>query len=63
MMKNKVQFIRFMIVAATMVSVSMAGTIKSRGTAGAYQLSIPVGAHGLALNGSNMAILGGVEAI
>lgn len=46
-----------------LVATSYAGTIKSRGTAGAYQLSIPVGARGIALNGANLGIVSGVEAI
>lgn len=62
-MNKRIQFINFMIVAAMMVSVSYAGTIKSRGTAGAYELSIPVGARGVALNGANLAIVSGVEAL
>lgn len=62
-MNKRIQFTNFMIVAAMMVSVSYAGTIKSRGTAGAYELSIPVGARGVALNGANLAIVSGVEAL
>ncbi len=62
-MNKRIQFIHFMIVATMMVGVSYAGTIKSRGTAGAYELSIPVGARGVALNGANRAIVSGVEAI
>ena len=46
-----------------LVATSYAGTIKSRGTAGAYQLSIPVGARGIALNGANLGSVSGVEAI
>ncbi|MEE9465728.1 MAG: hypothetical protein V3W14_09190, partial [Candidatus Neomarinimicrobiota bacterium] len=62
-MNKRIQFIHFIIVATVMVSASYAGTIKSRGTAGAYELSIPVGARGVALNGANVAIVSGVEAL
>lgn len=62
-MNKRIQFISLMVAAAVMVSASYAGTIKSRGTAGAYELSIPVGARGVALNGANLAIVSGVEAL
>ncbi len=62
-MNKKIQFISIIIAAAFMVGVSYGGTIKSRGTAGAYELSIPVGARGVALSGANLAIVSGVEAL
>ena len=52
-----------MVLLGAVASSSYAGTIKSRGTAGAYELSIPVGAQGIALNGANLAIVSGVEAL
>lgn len=63
MMNKNIQFISLVIAATFMVSDLYGGTIKSRGTAGAYELSIPVGARGVALNGANLAIVSGVEAI
>lgn len=62
-MNRKTRAIGAVVVAALMVGSAYAGTIKSRGTAGAYELSIPVGARGIALSGANLAIVTGVEAL
>ena len=51
-----------LIVAGALLATTFAGTVKSRGTAGATQLSVPVGAHGIALNGANLANVSGVDA-
>jgi hypothetical protein len=55
--------ITYLIIMGVLLSVSYAGTVKSRGTAGAAQLSVPVGAHGIALNGTNLATVSGVDAL
>ncbi len=52
-----------LIIAGALLATTFAGTIKSRGTAGAVQLSVPVGAHGIALNGTNLATVSGVDAL
>ena len=52
-----------LIITGALLSASYAGTVKSRGVAGAGQLSVPVGAHGIALNGTNLATVSGVEAL
>ena len=52
-----------LIVAGALLATAFAGTVKSRGTAGATQLSVPVGAHGIALNGANLATVSGVDAL
>ena len=52
-----------LIVAGALLATTFAGTVKSRGTAGATQLSVPVGAHGIALNGANLATVSGVDAL
>lgn len=52
-----------LLVSGLMLTSSFAGTVKSRGTAGATQLSVPVGARGIALNGANLATVSGVEAL
>ena len=52
-----------LVVAGALLATAFAGTIKSRGTAGAMQLSVPVGAHGIALNGANLATVSGVDAL
>ena len=52
-----------LIVAGALLATTFAGTVKSRGTAGATQLSVPVGAHGIALNGANLANVSGVDAL
>ena len=52
-----------LIVAGALLATAFAGTVKSRGTAGATQLSVPVGAHGIALNGANLANVSGVDAL
>jgi hypothetical protein len=52
-----------LIIAGALLATTFAGTIKSRGTAGATQLSVPVGAHGIALNGANLATVSGVDAL
>jgi hypothetical protein len=44
-------------------STLFAGTVRSHGTAGAAQLLIPVGAENIALSGSNVATVSGVEAL
>ena len=59
-MKTKYSY--FILMGALVVN-AFGGTIKSNGTAGATQLSVPVGAHGIALNGSNLATVSGVEAL
>lgn len=62
-MKKRFKLTSLFLLITVLVATSYAGTIKSRGTAGAYQLSIPVGARGIALNGANLGIVSGVEAI
>jgi len=52
-----------LIITGALLSASYAGTVKSRGVSGAGQLSVPVGAHGIALNGTNLATVSGVEAL
>ncbi|SVA84502.1 uncharacterized protein METZ01_LOCUS137356, partial [marine metagenome] len=52
-----------LIITITCVSMLLAGTGKSVGTAGAMELQIPTGAKGVALNGSNCANVSGVDAI
>ena len=60
-MKTKYSY--FILTGALLVVNAFGGTIKSNGTSGATQLSVPVGAHGIALNGSNLATVSGVEAL
>ena len=62
-MNMRTRAVGSVVVAALMVGSAYGGTIKSRGTAGAYELSIPVGARGIALSGANLAIVSGVEAL
>jgi len=45
------------------LSIGIAGTGKSVGTAGAMELLIPTGAKGVALNGANVATVGGADAL
>ena len=52
-----------LIITITCVSMLLAGTGKSVGTAGAMELQIPTGAKGVALNGSNCANVSGVDAL
>ena len=52
-----------LIITITCVSILLAGTGKSVGTAGAMELQIPTGAKGIALNGSNCANVSGVDAL
>ena len=60
--KMKTKYSHILLIC-TLVANLFGGTIKSRGTSGATQLSVPVGAHGIALNGSNLATVSGVEAL
>ncbi len=52
-----------LIITIACVSMLLAGTGKSVGTAGAMELQIPTGAKGVALNGSNCANVSGVDAL
>jgi len=52
-----------LIITIACVSMLLAGTGKSVGTAGAMELQIPTGAKGVALNGSNCANISGVDAL
>ena len=61
--KMKTKYSYFILTGALLVVNAFGGTIKSNGTSGATQLSVPVGAHGIALNGSNLATVSGVEAL
>jgi hypothetical protein len=48
---------------AVLFSAITAGTVRSQGTAGAAQLLIPVGTSTVALSGSNVATVAGVDAL
>mgnify|MGYP001193308847 CR=1 FL=1 len=48
---------------AVLASALTAGTVRSQGTAGAAQLLIPVGAETVALSGTNVATVAGVDAL
>ena len=48
---------------AVLVSALTAGTVRSQGTAGASQLLIPVGAETVALSGTNVGTVAGVDAL
>ena len=48
---------------AVLFSALTAGTVRSQGTAGAAQLLIPVGAETVALSGTNVGTVAGVEAL
>ena len=58
--KNNIQKL---IITVIYVTVLLAGTGKSVGTAGAMELLIPTGAKGIALNGANSANVSGADAI
>jgi len=53
----------FLVVSSLMCMSAIAGNINRTGTAGAQELLIPVGARGVALGGSNVAFVSGVDAI
>ena len=48
---------------AVLVSALTAGTVRSQGTAGASQLLIPVGTETVALSGTNVGTVAGVDAL
>ena len=48
---------------AVLVSALTAGTVRSQGTAGASQLLIPVGTETVALAGTNVGTVAGVDAL
>ncbi len=48
---------------AVLVSALTAGTVRSQGTAGASQLLIPVGAETVALSGTNVGTVSGIDAL
>ncbi|HIL86611.1 MAG TPA: PorV/PorQ family protein [Candidatus Marinimicrobia bacterium] len=48
---------------AVLVSALTAGTVRSQGTAGASQLLIPVGTETVALSGTNVSTVSGVDAL
>ena len=48
---------------AVLASALTAGTVRSQGTAGAAQLLIPVGTETVALNGTNVGTVAGVDAL
>ncbi|MDE3058662.1 MAG: PorV/PorQ family protein [Bacteroidota bacterium] len=53
----------FLVLGSLMCLSAIAGNINRTGTAGAQELLIPVGARGVALGGSNVAFVNGVDAI
>ncbi len=53
----------FLVLGSLMCLSAIAGNINRTGTAGAQELLIPVGARGIALGGSNVAFVTGVDAI
>jgi hypothetical protein len=48
---------------AVLVSALTAGTVRSQGTAGASQLLIPVGTETVALSGTNVGTVAGIDAL
>jgi len=57
------KYFKIMVSVGCLLSITYSGTIKSQGTAGASQLLIPVGAENIALGGSNIATVSGVDAL
>ncbi len=62
-LKMSKEYFKLIVSIGCMLGISYAGTIKSQGTAGASQLLIPVGAENIALGGSNIATVSGVDAL
>ena len=48
---------------AVLASALTAGTVRSQGTAGAAQLLIPVGTETVALSGTNVGTVSGIDAL
>ncbi len=63
MKKNLIVFLSLVMILASSTDIVFAGGGKRNGTAGAQELLIPVGARGLALNGSYVSGISGAEAI
>jgi len=61
-MKMKNTF-KIFLGCAVLVSALTAGTVRSQGTAGASQLLIPVGTETVALSGTNVGTVAGVDAL
>ena len=57
------KYFKNIVLISCLLNFSYAGTIRSQGTAGASQLLIPVGAENIALGGSNIATVSGVDAL
>ncbi len=55
--------IALFVISILVVSMAFGGTGKSVGTYGALELTIPTGARGVALSGSNMAVISGADAL
>ena len=55
--------IALFIISILVVSMAFGGTGKSVGTYGALELTIPTGAKGVALSESNLAVIGGADAM
>ena len=53
----------FLVLSSLMCLSAIAGNINRTGTAGAQELLVPVGARAIALGGSNIAFVSGVDAI
>jgi len=61
--RNKIsKVLMFVLVATISLSMVFAGSDKRRGTAGAQELLLPVGAVGTAMGGSYGAVISGIEA-
>ena len=61
-MKMKNTF-KIFLGCAVLVSALTAGTVRSQGTAGASQLLIPVGTETVALSGTNVGTVAGIDAL